>query len=76
MIEDIENEQNTSVDTMLVAYIIIGLIFGCTIILFISFMIKLKIQEGATTGDINSNKVQHNSSYNRFENDGYPGMEK
>ena len=77
MIEDNSSDSQSGVDGMLVAYIIIGLVFGSTIVLFIFFMFKLKMKEGAA---IDSNKVRNdqNASYNRFPDDQYPdiGMEK
>ena len=52
---------------MLIAYIILGLIFGCSIIMFIVFMFKLKMKEGAA-GELNNNKIRNDeaASYNRF----------
>lgn len=55
---------------MLVAYIIIGIIFGCSILMFIFFMFRLKMKEGAA-GDATHNRIRNDeaASYNRFPDD-------
>ena len=65
--------------TMVAAYVVIGVLFCCSILIFLVFMLKMKAPAGETPRNSDTNKVRNlkndsNASYNRFGGDEFPEL--
>jgi len=67
--------------TMIAAYVVIAILFCCSILIFLVFMLKMKAPPGETPRNNDANKVRNinqknnsNASYNRFGGDEFPEL--
>ena len=62
--------------TMIAAYVVIGVLFCCSILIFAVFLLKMQAPVGETPRQSDANKIKNdsNASYNRFGGGEFPEL--